>query len=396
MLPILKIDVAIIGGGIAGLWLLALLRERGYGALLIENAELGGAQTLCAQGIIHGGTKYRLPGTAHTTADAVAAMPALWRACHHGRGAIDLRAAQLLSAHQYLWATTAPTSRIAAFCASQLLQNAGAKISEQQPFPDDYPAPFRHAAFRGTVYQLDEPVFAVASIVETLSQRYQHAIVHNPGALQLVDGQVLLQHPDARQLRIQPSITVFSAGAGNAQLPWVQVQQRPLHMVMARGAQLPGALYAHCIGAQSVPRLTITSHYATNGQLIWYLGGGLAEQGVERERAAQIATARQELTALFPWVNWQAIEFATFTVQRAEAQQAHGQRPDGVSVLRNAQALAIFPTKLALAPLLAEQVLDILHNLQITPQFVDLSPCSTWSRPKIGVYPWDREDMQWS
>ena len=67
MNPTFHIDVAIIGGGIAGLWLLAQLRERGYGALLIESNQLGSGQTLCAQGIIHGGTKYRLRGTAGPT-----------------------------------------------------------------------------------------------------------------------------------------------------------------------------------------------------------------------------------------------------------------------------------------------------------------------------------------
>ena len=36
MNPTFNIDVAIIGGGIAGLWLLGRLREHGYSALLIE------------------------------------------------------------------------------------------------------------------------------------------------------------------------------------------------------------------------------------------------------------------------------------------------------------------------------------------------------------------------
>jgi glycerol-3-phosphate dehydrogenase len=65
------VDVAIVGGGIAGLWLLARLRQRGYGALLIESERLGAGQTICAQGIIHGGAKYACTGRVSDSAKAL-------------------------------------------------------------------------------------------------------------------------------------------------------------------------------------------------------------------------------------------------------------------------------------------------------------------------------------
>jgi len=37
----LSCDVAIVGGGIAGLWLMNLLRARGYDVLLCEAVDLG-------------------------------------------------------------------------------------------------------------------------------------------------------------------------------------------------------------------------------------------------------------------------------------------------------------------------------------------------------------------
>ena len=97
MNPTFNIDVAIIGSGIAGLWLLGRLREHGYSALLIESDRFGAGQTLCAQGIIHGGAKYGLRGYAGPTAEAVAGMPDLWRRCLNGEGEIDLRGAALLA-----------------------------------------------------------------------------------------------------------------------------------------------------------------------------------------------------------------------------------------------------------------------------------------------------------
>ena len=127
---ILNVDVAIGGGGIAGLWLLARLRERGYGVLLIESERLGAGQTICAQGIVHGGAKYSLHGQVSRSAEAVAGMPELWRCCLRGEDPIDLRGARLLAEHQHLWATGAPISRLATFFASKLMRSRMDKVAD--------------------------------------------------------------------------------------------------------------------------------------------------------------------------------------------------------------------------------------------------------------------------
>ena len=166
-------------------------------------------------------------------------------------------------------------------------------------------------------------------------------------------------------------------------------------MVMARGVNIPGPLYAHCLGASDLPRLTVTTHYDAGGRLIWYLGGGLAEEGVKRDRHEQIRAARRELQALLPWVDWKPVEFATFTIQRAEAQQPGGVRPAAPGVFRDGRVIAAWPTKLALAPLLAEQVAETLRTLAARPRPLDLRTLAEWPRPEVAAYPWDREDMEW-
>ncbi|MDV7214119.1 FAD-dependent oxidoreductase, partial [Azotobacter beijerinckii] len=75
MFPALSTDVLIVGGGIAGLWLSARLRQAGYATLLAENASLGGGQSVKSQGIIHGGTKYALHGALSGASEAIAEMP---------------------------------------------------------------------------------------------------------------------------------------------------------------------------------------------------------------------------------------------------------------------------------------------------------------------------------
>ena len=393
---ILNVDAVIVGGGIAGLWLLARLRGRGYGALLIESEQLGSGQTICAQGIVHGGAKYSLNGEVGRSAEAVAGMPALWRRCLRGQDAIDLRGARLLAEHQHLWASDAPISRLTAFFASKLMRSRMDKVADAEG-ADAVPVALRHPAFRGTVYRLDEPVLDVASVLTAFAARYRDAIARSEGPVTLkADGTITLHYSGCPQQVLRPAVTVFTAGAGNIGLPWVAQQLRPLHMVMARGAKLPGPLYAHCLGASDLPRLTVTSHYDAGGRLVWYLGGGLAEEGVKRDRHEQIRAARRELNALLPWVDWNLVEFATFTIQRAEARQPGGGRPAGPSVFRDGRVIAAWPTKLALAPLLAEQIEEVLSSLGVRPRPADLRALANWPRPGIAVYPWDREALEWS
>ena len=167
----LSVDVASVGGGIAGLWLLARLRQLGYGALLIESEQLGAGQTLCAQGIIHGGAKYALHGQISDSATAMAGMPARWRRCLNGEDEmVDLRGARLLAEHQYLWATRAPSSRLAAFFASKLMRGRMEKVAGTEV--GDIPMVLRHPEFQGTVYQLDEPILDVASVLNVFAERY--------------------------------------------------------------------------------------------------------------------------------------------------------------------------------------------------------------------------------
>jgi glycerol-3-phosphate dehydrogenase len=75
-----KVDIAIIGGGIAGLWLLNSLQAKGYSAVLFEKNALGSDQTIASQGMIHGGVKYALSGALSGESEAIVNMPDHWKA----------------------------------------------------------------------------------------------------------------------------------------------------------------------------------------------------------------------------------------------------------------------------------------------------------------------------
>src|SRR5690625_4238839 len=90
-LPVIELDLVVVGGGVAGLWLINRLRSAGYDAVLLESRALGGEQSMASQGMIHGGIKYGLSGQLGAASQALAEMPERWRRCLSGNGEVDLR-----------------------------------------------------------------------------------------------------------------------------------------------------------------------------------------------------------------------------------------------------------------------------------------------------------------
>jgi hypothetical protein len=167
-------------------------------------------------------------------------------------------------------------------------------------------------------------------------------------------------------------------------------------MVMLRGERLPGDVFAHCLGTGAAPRVTITTHRDRDQRPVWYVGGQLAEEGVGRSAEAQIAAARGELMRLLPRVDFRGVEFAALRIDRAEARQRAGRRPDGPGVFGTGRCLTAWPTKLALAPMLADAVIAQLEADGILPDRGFADPAlAGWPLPRLAAYPWDREDQTW-
>jgi hypothetical protein len=187
---------------------------------------------------------------------------------------------------------------------------------------------------------------------------------------------------------------LLMAGQGNEDLLTAAgrsrpaMQSRPLKMVMMRGG-LTEKVFAHCMGAGVNPRLTITSHMDNENNIVWYLGGQLAEDGVYRSDSGQIAMAQQELTELIPWQSLDAAQWATLDVNRAEVRHADGHRPDTCYAEQQDEIITAWPTKMALAPLLAQQVVDLVSGIDKTGNSLP-----TWPAPPIAEFPWC-EEARW-
>ena len=403
-----KVDIAVIGGGIAGLWTLARLRNQGYQAILLEAESLGCMQTGASQGIIHGGTKYALTGKLTHSAQSIVQMPQRWKDCLDGVGEVDLRQAKILSGNQYLWSNKSLASRLTGFFASKVMSSRMRHLSAK-----DYAAPFNQAGFNGELYQLDESVVDVQSVIETLRGQFSDVIfqakiekinalankhdagIKNSYQIQSVDG-----------LNLVAQSIILTAGSGNekllASLNFTQpkMQRRPLLMPMlkAEASVLP-CMYAHCLGASALPKMTITAHSLSaevdkQKQTVWYLGGEIAEKGVGRSIEEQIQKAKKELHSLMPWMDFSQCQWSALAIDRAEPKMPGGSRPVEPAVFNEHGIITAWPVKLAMAPIMVDKILDKIDSLKIkkNPQtvFVHNKKSSAMTQAKTSQLPWEK------
>jgi glycine/D-amino acid oxidase-like deaminating enzyme len=369
----IQVDVLIYGGGVAGLWTLAALRHAGYRALLLENRALGAGQTIQSQGIIHGGFKYAIPGIEDMDSTAaIREMPSRWKRSLQGAGVPDLSKVRVHSPECLFWL---PSGKVKEF-----ISKAGLRVLRTEPrrlAKAEWPSILSGAA---SVYAVPEPVLDTGSLLSALA-----------GAS---DGWARLD--DQGALAVEAKVTVLTAGQGNADLlerfghdPQL-MQLRPLCMILLKG-DLP-RLYGHCVEG-SKTALTITSH-PWQGQIVWQIGGEIAERYANQDDYARVRKAAAEtLKSHFPGLQMQKLQIATYRAIRAEARTRKGHRPSEAQATAVAPNLIVaWPTKLALAPVVAEKILGAVAKTTQPSRVADASPPDL-PIPPLAPYPW--ENVEW-
>lgn len=375
----LKYDIIICGGGIAGLWLLNTLTQRGLNVLLIEKDALGGVQTLASQGMIHGGQKYLLQGNTTPEAFSIAKMPQRWQDCFEGRGDIDLRDVVALSETQVMWPAGSLLSEVGLVAAAKLVNAATKKLSLE-----GYPKILKG---HGPVYELPEKVLDTRSLVSILALPHKERIVR--GNITELDTGGLLT---VDELKLEAQLIIFTAGLGNEDAVRMlgesveeKSQRRPLRQIMVKTLDAP--LYGHGIVNSPKPRVTITSHPLNEGGYVWYLGGAVAEQTAAMTEHEAFAYAQKEMEEIFPEVNWQEKQWASWLGTRAEVRHGEGALKDGPAIQEYGKVLVAWPTKLTFVPALADEVESRINERHITPLHTGEPP--SLPHPEMGKYPWE-------
>ena len=106
-----------------------------------------------------------------------------------------------------------------------------------------------------------------------------------------------------------------------------------------------------------------------------------------------IELAKQELTELIPWVDLSDAEWASLPINRAEPLQANFARPDNafITPANGCKNLLVgWPTKLTLAPNLANQTLELLNQAGIAPKGDTTTGLTgRLAKPAIAPTPWE-------
>jgi hypothetical protein len=384
---------------VAGLWLANRLTTQGFNLALFENKALGSDQTMASQGMIHGGMKYTLSGMLTGASEAIADMPQHWRACLCGEGDVDLRATRILSDHFFLWSSDSITAKLSSFLASI------ATRGRVDAVPDDRRPPLlRGQDFSGNLYRLADIVIDTHSLVTNLAHNIEHrCFLVDSAQTQFkkdTSGKVSLHIQQGEDtLEIHAQRFIFTAGQGNAALlqelglESPAMQLRPLQQVMVKHSH-PFSFFGHCLGAETTPRLTVSSHNLNKHEQVWYLGGKLAEQGAQLPSEELIEAAKAELAELIPSVDFSNAEWATLPISRAEPLQTNFARPDNafIAAAKGCSNLLVgWPTKLTLAPNLANQVLELLTQTGITPNTETMASqlAQYLPKPPIAQTPWE-------
>jgi glycerol-3-phosphate dehydrogenase len=389
----MQLDTLIVGGGAAGLWLLDELSRSGYSALLLEAGNLGGGQTVASQGILHGGFKYTLGGLLTRSASSIREMPTVWRESLQGSRDPDLTGTRIRAEACYLWRSDSVSSRLGMVAAQVGLRVVPRSVSDTE-------RPEVLASCPGKVALLEEQVISPVSLLSCLAAPHQNRILRidaEAGLAFEVDPsgwvrRVRVTNPlTGDVLELSPKQVVFTAGAGNAVLrkqigrTETVMQRRALHMVMLRG-QLP-RLNGHCVDGATT-RATITSDVDSSGRTVWQVGGQIAERGVKMNELAIIEWARTELESVLPSLDLSQAEWGAYRVDRAERITATGRRPDTAQIVREQNVVTAWPTKLVLAPQLAEKIASIVRR-EGRGSASEVSLPSDWPRPNIAPPPWE-------
>lgn len=388
------VNALIIGGGAAGLWLLDQLRREGRSALLVESKSLGTGQTISAQGILHSGLKYSLQGLLTASAREARDMPAIWRKCLEGNSQPDLSRTNIRSQSFYLWGTNSASSKLGMWGA-----RLGLQVTPQAVSPHNAPALLKGCS--GAIFSVAEQVISCEALLADLAEANHKQIVQvaetdGTDFCLGADGRVqsvILNSPDGKQVEVIADWNVFAAGKGNAELRSAvgldsrKQQTRPLHMVMICGG-LP-EFYGHCVDGATT-RVSITSAKRSDGEVVWQVGGKIAEDGVDMNRDDLIARTRAELLETMPGISLEEARWATYRVERAEGTTMTGGRPDSFRIERDANVLTAWPTKLVLVPQLTQGLSNTICSSPARSSD-ELEKLASWPRPMVAIAPWDRE-----
>ncbi|MCI1740111.1 MAG: FAD-dependent oxidoreductase [Pseudomonas veronii] len=213
MPSVISTDVLIVGAGVAGLWLNARLRRQGFSTVVVENATLGGGQSVKSPRHHSWRSEIRAARCAHRRPPKrLPICPRRWREALAGHGELDLTGVRLLSEAHYLWSPGTLAGNLTSFFASKAVRGRVDQVKG-----DALPPALQDRRFKGKVYRLSELVVDVPSLIGRLAQLAGDGLLAGQHIEPLRENDALVGlKVDGREIRAQR--IVLSAGGGTADL----------------------------------------------------------------------------------------------------------------------------------------------------------------------------------
>ncbi|MEK7655128.1 MAG: FAD-dependent oxidoreductase [Patescibacteria group bacterium] len=381
----ISVDVLVVGGGSAGLWLIDELRRTGRSAVLVESVSLGSGQTIASQGILHGGMKHYLVARPGTFVKALGPMTRIWRECLAGDREPDLSVVRRRSDSCYFWRTSSLVSLATSFGARFGIRSEIRKIARAS-----LPETLRGAA--GDVCVIDEQVVDPHSLVSELFKRNRKHTIRagirrvDYSARNTVSSVELNDQSGSLQMTLKPDFVVLTAGEGNSELrklcglPEQAMLRLPLQILVLRG-NLPD-LNGVCLeGIQA--KAVITTHRLSRDDAVWQF----ASERIAPDAGEDFGRhALAEISASLPGYNFPRVSVSVYTATRAECATEDGGRSSDVAVFKEGNVITAWPTKLVLVPRMVERIMSYLpiqFDAGKTPREI-----AEWPRPDVASFPW--------
>lgn len=382
-------DIVIFGAGIAGLWTHAYLTSLGYNSLLLESDKIGGGQSIASQGIIHSGLKFAFAGKISTLAKSISAMPERWRASLSGAGEIDLCKAHINASSQLLLIPPGLLGNISKTVAKKALGKNVREIAQ-----NEWPEEIKKSGFNGSIIFMDELVLDIPSVIHALAEPHCQSIK----AISKSDAEKPLDF--LKRNNIEAKKILFTAAGSNHEIAkrethdgGLETQSRPLLMAMIKPAPFP--LFAHFLGTSDKPVATVTTHTDKNGELVWYIGGLVAERPMTAPAQESIDAAKKAFSNYLPAIDISNAHWAVLPIARSEGKsKTDGWMPDTPTLHRAGNTLYGWPTKLTFAPMLGDSILKELQNSEIslsnTKEDWSFLPAPAFAQPPWEAAQWKR------
>jgi glycine/D-amino acid oxidase-like deaminating enzyme len=425
--PVISPDVLIIGGGVAGLWLLNDL-HRDYATLLLERETLGGGQTCHSHVYIHRGHVYK-----ESQADLITALQGVTETWNERLEDRQLR--KVTEWSYFVWSNAADADQRAKLWSSFQLDGF------QECRDDPTCARVFKRAIVDRAFRCPEAALNGEELVDALRRDVDQYIRH----IQAVDHieadtgdrrvkEIHITMAAGERLVIAPGALVLAAGRGNQALldlvykrsgtpPEVEgvgpeQQIRKAHMLVVKGELEPLAAVLPDLAG-----LFIVSRQCEDGQVAWLISDHRSEL-IKSRADWEKYDAQWWLPKVLEFLEFVApryfaladrpnLQWGVYEAPKAERKSSEnevgsaGEIPheEKVEQFEFVNLFVIWPTKLTLAPKTSEEVRHRLHAQRTitTPNpygqenSLPTPWTDSWQKPETGVEYWKRPGtfMSW-